>query len=457
MSLLTPTPRVSSGDAAFMHLLPWLIDCYSSAMKSLTSASAHQGRSARVVTTMLSSLQGCMTDACNASDATLWSTAAAASAELVRAAHRCELLGGSVDVQEALASHIAVAVKQLEQLDRMLSAASACNQMFVALADVDVRVLEPHLQGMWHALWASHRHDVAGAGRAACDVISAYGDIRQVPALLRAFTEALTSAQAAQQGGQIAAMSCAAAISAAWCAAATKVPAAQTPSVLVVVQECLNVAQEAGVLGGRQASTATMLPCLADALASVIAGLPVTPAATTAVGEAAAVLQEQVNQLHAVFGDRIECRGSVACVLRISIAICSLAHSCCDNAGDADEARGASACITACGDLFTSTTSRFLADVMTNNTPWLHYELARAAVLQATWAGRAADEGLLGVSITQVEKVMPIEVLQSANFQHVWDGTLPSLDTTAAAVAIWQLLTETTSSWCVSICDCCVV
>jgi hypothetical protein len=225
---------------------------------------AHYARgAARVVTTMLSSLQGCMTDACNASDATLWSTAAAASAELVRAAHRCELLGGSVDVQEALASHIAVAVKQLEQLDRMLSAASACNQMFVALADVDVRVLEPHLQGVWHALWASHRHDVAGAGRAACDVISAYGDIRQVPALLRAFTEALTSAQAAQQGGQIAAMSCAAAISAAWCAAATKVPAAQTPSVLVVVQECLNVAQEAGVLGGRQA----LSPCLADTLA----------------------------------------------------------------------------------------------------------------------------------------------------------------------------------------------
>jgi hypothetical protein len=81
-----------------------------------------------------------MTDACNASDATLWTTAAAASAELVRAAHRRELLGGRVDVQEALASHIAVAVKQL---DRMPSAASACSHMFVALADVDIRLLEP--------------------------------------------------------------------------------------------------------------------------------------------------------------------------------------------------------------------------------------------------------------------------------------------------------------------------
>ena len=180
---LTALPSPASGDAAYMCLLPWLVGSYAAAIRHLPPApNGSADRGVRLVASLLASLRRCMDTASSSGDAASWSAAVAASAAVLRAAHRCELLGAGAGVQEALSAHVALVMGQLEQLNTP-EAASACCQLVSSLSGVDVRVLEAHMQDVWHALWLGHRHDACGAESAACDVVAAYG-IRKATACI---------------------------------------------------------------------------------------------------------------------------------------------------------------------------------------------------------------------------------------------------------------------------------
>ena len=128
------------GDAAYMGLLPWLVDSYAAAIRHLPPApSGSADRGVRLVGSLLASLRCCMEAASSGGDAASWSTAVTASATVLRAAHRCELLGAGAGVQEALSSHLALVMGQFEQLNAP-EAGGACCHLFSSLSDVDVRV-----------------------------------------------------------------------------------------------------------------------------------------------------------------------------------------------------------------------------------------------------------------------------------------------------------------------------
>jgi hypothetical protein len=434
-----------------MGLLPWLVDSYAAAIRHLPPASSGSAdRGVRLVASLLASLRRCMAAASSGGDAASWSAAVTASAAVLRAAHRCELLGAGAGVQEALSSHVAVVMGQFEQLNTP-EAGGACCRLFSSLSGVDVRVLEAHMQDVWHVLWVGHRHDARGAKSAACDVIAAYGDVRQVLPLLRAFTDAAASPRAVQHGGHLAELSCAASVTAAWCAAAAMLPASRVPAALASVGECLACALCAEV--GSAAQAAERLPSLADALASLVAGLAVASTTAPAAGEAAASLQTQIGNLHASLdaGGSAASQASAACLVRVSLAVCSLAHSCCDSAGCSEEAEAAITCVAESDALFGPATAGFMKRKQQHRTAWLHYELARAAVLRAAWAARGADETRHRAAVAQMQQLIVIDRLRPEGSVLSWDGALSSLDTTRLPCAFVQLLTEAASTWCASL------
>ena len=440
------------GDAAYMGLLPWLVDSYAAAIRHLPPApSGSADRGVRLVGSLLESLRCCMEAASSGGDAASWSTAVTASATVLRAAHRCELLGAGAGVQEALSSHLALVMGQFEQLNAP-EAGGACCHLFSSLSGVDVRVLEAHVQDVWHALWLGHRHDARGAESAACDLISAYGDVRQVLPLLRAFTDAAASPHAAQHGAHLAELSCAASVTAAWSAAAAMLPASRVPEALASVGECLACALNANVLGSTAAQAAERLPSLVDALVSLVAGLAVTSTTAPAAGEAAAALQTQIGSLHASLdaSGSAASQASAACLVRVSLAVCSLAHFCCDSAGCSEEAEAAVACVAKCDALLDSATTGFLKRKQQHRSAWLHYELARAAVLRTAWAARGADEPRHRAAVAQLQQLVVVDRLRPEGSVLSWDGALSSLDTTRLPCAFVQLLTESASIWCAS-------
>lgn len=316
------------------------------------------GRGPLLLQVLLSALQAAMRTACAHPDVPAWCAAGAASADVLAAAHRADMLPGLSDAASPLAAHISLMLQQCVELQSAPAAAAAACRVVCSLVDADVRLLEPHLQALWHAIWAGGAQEGGPCEAATCCIILAYGDTRQLATLLPAVAAALCTLPG---GCDARPVMCAPAVAAAWSVAAARLPAAQVPSVLQSIGECLAQGAQAQLLGGGSVRACALLPALAETLAAALAGMDVTPAAAAATGLAVAALQARIEALLRVAGgaaaELAAGQASRAMLLRLSSLARALAQHCAAQAGGGEEEAGARACILAANDMAARLTS----------------------------------------------------------------------------------------------------
>jgi hypothetical protein len=412
------------------------------------------GRGPLLLQVLLSALQAAMRTACAHADVPAWCAAGAASADVLAAAHRADMLPGLSDAASPLAAHISLMLQQCVELQSAPAAAAAACRVVCSLVDADVRLLEPHLQALWHAIWAGGAQEGGPCEAAACCIILAYGDTRQLATLLPAVAAALCTLPG---GCDARPVMCAPAVAAAWSVAAARLPAAQVPSVLQSIGECLAQGAQAQLLGGGSVRACALLPALAETLAAALAGMDVTPAAAAATGLAVAALQARIEALLRVAGgaaaELAAGQASRAMLLRLSSLARALAQHCAAQAGGGEEEAGARACILAADDMAARLTEQLLLQPASALAPWLHLEASRAAMLRAVWADRLGDAAapLRAGALGHLQRLVQFEALQGSPSVAGWDGVLSTVDDGSLSCALWQLCTEHLSTWCVAL------
>ena len=181
----------------------------------------------------------------------------------------------------------------------------------------DVRWVEPNLPETWPLLWASHGgHDTPGCIDIACELVCAFGETRQLPALLSSLVVTLRDQHKGCTARHVLCeprlLHSQLACCAAWGIACTQL---SLPSKLTVRAACL-------------ASSTNRFP------PSYLAGIGVTPETAKAAALASAHLETCIDELlqHALaasdnFGPEFEYAfDSVAALLRLCCVNASLQH-----------------------------------------------------------------------------------------------------------------------------------
>jgi hypothetical protein len=269
--------------------------------------------------------------------------------------------------------------------------ASAASALFCSLLDVDVRIAGPHVADAWRAAWLGRAHAHRESVAAACSLVAAFGEIRQLDALLRETTASLatclTSADCDTASGANAVLTSPAVV-AAWSAAAARLPAAQAVLVVQAVSNSIEQAESSGLFGdGAQA----LLAALTETLAAMLAGLHATDATAVVLGRALLALQSRMTTLSSGCDARSAASAAAqarsAMLLRLCTSSCWLAQDCIAQA--AENADATACCVTA---LQTAASVAAGAACATTVSPWLQLERVRAAAARLVWHSVASED-----------------------------------------------------------------
>jgi hypothetical protein len=149
-------------------------------------------------------------------DSKAWGSTVAASCDLLRVAHRLGVLA-HVHVSnspETLPTHLSLVLQQCSVLGSTLASASAA-ALVGPLIDIDTRLVAVHLRPMWRAVWLGSASSPEPCRAAACNLIAAFGDTRQLDLLLLETSAAMRNSLAGESAGMAAVM-CASDVAAAW-------------------------------------------------------------------------------------------------------------------------------------------------------------------------------------------------------------------------------------------------
>ena len=413
-----------AGEASYVSLLPWLLSCVATLSAGGAAPQAGPGsHSFALLCALLSALEESMTDACARSDAGAWCSSVAAAGGLLGDAHRLGVLVHVADSPEALPAHLSLVLQQCSTLESSLASASAAS-LLAPLIDIDTRLVALHLQPAWRAVWLGSASAPEPCRAAACNLIAAFGDTRQLDVLLAEAAAAMRSSRPSETAG-LATVMCSPDVAAAWFAASARAPAAQVSLIVQAVSSCLVQAVSAQVSGDQ---TMSQLSPLAETLASTLSGVCVTPATAPAVSLAAAALQARIDEM-AVPLSALEpaVQPAAAILIRIASVNCQLSRHCAETAGVAADVAAAA-----------GTFQRLCCarDAAIPLAPWLRLELSRFAL---RWMpGPAAEHAF---------ELLTLPFLR-ADAGSSWDGTVSTVCADTLPCAIWSLCTEHTHVWC---------
>jgi hypothetical protein len=115
---------------------------------------------------------------------------------------------------ETLPTHLSLVLQQCSVLGSTLASASAA-ALVGPLIDIDTRLVAMHLRPMWRAVWLGSAISPEPCRAAACNLIAAFGDTRQLDLLLLETSAAMRNSLAGESAGMAAVM-CASDVAAAW-------------------------------------------------------------------------------------------------------------------------------------------------------------------------------------------------------------------------------------------------
>jgi hypothetical protein len=205
------------------------------------------------------------------------------------------------------------------------SVSAATASLLCSLLDADTRLIDPHIVDAWRAIWAGSTCSPPGSKEAACRLIAAYGDTRQLEALLLSLTTAILSLpdEPGEEEAGMRALMCSPAILSAWSAAAARLPVAQ---VCVVVEAVAHCTQRSLLLKNGVASVLLgRLAPLGGSLATVLAGVCVLQSSALSVARAERALQTLLDAQAREAGS--EAQHAAAFLLHLSAAICARRHA----------------------------------------------------------------------------------------------------------------------------------
>ena len=312
----------------------------------------------------------------------------------------------------------------------------------------DVRWVEPNLPETWPLLWASHGgHDTPGCIDIACELVCAFGETRQLPALLSSLVVALRDQH---KGCTARHVLCEPRLAAAWVASTANMSPTQSTGMLRCVGDCLHTA----VAAFKVDCSSCMLSVLNEPLSAIISGIGVTPETAKAVALASAHLETCIDELlqHALaasdnFGPEFEYAfDGVAALLRLCCVNASLQHE------SARQATEDAPCPERGAGLVAARHAADTRSVLPRATPWLKLEAARVALSVADAELEYTQTiHLSSSSAASVVRVLCFPLVQDGlnqSSQPQWDGVASTVSEATLPCALWQLATERVAVWC---------
>jgi hypothetical protein len=422
--------RTFAGDQGVLTLLPWVLKAFSVAVPGQHNC--------RLFCALLHSLEESMTQACAEGCVSVWCSSVAAVQRLLTCAYLVSALSAA-GVSDILSAHIRLALDQCCQQSTP-QASTAASLLLCSFLDVDTRLVDPHTADAWRLSWVGCEHAPAASQEAACRLISAYADTRQLDRLLLTATSSICTLSMSSDhelAGMRATMGSPAVI-AAWSAAAARLPSAQCVLVVHAVEQCARCALEL-----EPKRSLSLLGPLAEMQAAVLAGVAVLPPTASAVAFAALSLQSQLNAQPILEDSQPLC----AFRLHLATTIWRLADECLVQAGGSQVCDDALACRRAASALAMRDESRWAAEK--GIAPWLHLELARAALMRISLLTES-DEHDDDDAYTAQRCCERWLAVSEAHCAASWDGITSTISRAALPCALWHLCTEFARLWCVS-------